>query len=643
MKDFKVDLVYLWVSGEDPAWQKKYKNYSHLKLACRNRFRDNSELRYSLRSVLQNMKWINTIYIVTDSQRPVWLDDCEKIQIIDHKDIIENEFLPCFNSEAIEQRVSNIKGLSERFILASDDCFVYRPINKDFFFTKDGEPIYRFIHRPGLDSLAPRDLYYQNLQYSKKLLEERGLKLPKDVEPQHNMDPYKKSIIQEVQSKFEKEVKDTLRNKFRSSSSIQRIIYPLYDIAVNGKNWIKVKESDVCYFNMADIKKLPKILSRRNPSLYCINDENVKADAHALPQILERIYPEKMPCEKKTSLKIYPAFDQKNSVCLVFAPDDNYCKYFSATLCSLEKNSSPLLHYDVVVLETDISDYNKRLLSQDLPKNFSLRFINVFEFLSTNFDLKEFSVRSYWSISTYFKCLIPLIFESYERVLFCDADLVFSGDINDFYRSDFTGKQVAAIKDTITPDLNNHPDRLKELQSLGIIKPKNTYFNAGVILFNLSNINRQDYETSLRAGLKKQLPFQDQDLLNLIFQNDVKLASLKYNFQNGVTIYNPQYLNTISPSDSEEYLEAYEQPAIIHFTGSIKPWHDPSQQLAYYFWKNARHGNFYEQIISELYGKKISNNTPIKDYIREKSKFLFPLHSRRREAFKTFLKRMRFI
>lgn len=641
MKDFKVDLVYLWVNGDDPIWGKKYESHSHLRLAYRNRFRDNSELRYSLRSVAQNMKWINTIYIVTDSQKPSWLEGCGKVQIVDHKEIIEDEYLPCFNSEAIELRISKIKGLSERFILASDDCFVYSPITKDFFFDEEGEPIYRFIERPGLDRSEAKDPYYRNLQYCKRLLEDCGFKLPKDVEPQHNMDPYKKSIMEEVQKKFDNEVRATLRKRVRGPNSIQRIIYSLYDIALNKKRWVKALEPEICYFNMTNIKRLPEALQRRRPALYCINDESLKADVHFLPLVLERIYPEKAEWEKKTVLQIRPVFEQKDSVCLVFAPDDNYCKYFSATLCSLIKLSSTSINYDIVILESDISDYNKKLLSQNLPENFSFRFINIFEFLSTNFDLKEFSVRSYWSLSTYYKCLIPLIFESYQRVLFCDADLVFSDDFIDFYSLEFGDKLIAAIKDTITPDLDNHPDRLKELLSLGITEPRKSYFNAGVLLFNLAKIKKQDYENLLRIGLKKQLPFQDQDLLNLIFQDDVKLTNLRYNFQNGVTIYNPEYLNHISPLDCEEYLSALEKPAIIHFTGSIKPWHDPSQQLAFYFWKNARLGNFYEVITSELYGRKQRiEKSIIKDYLRERSKQFFPLHSKRREALKSILKKM---
>lgn len=56
--DEKIDLVYLWVDGNDPVikqkreyWKKHYGHKIDPKAVNKSRFIDNQELKYSLRSV----------------------------------------------------------------------------------------------------------------------------------------------------------------------------------------------------------------------------------------------------------------------------------------------------------------------------------------------------------------------------------------------------------------------------------------------------------------------------------------------------------------------------------------------------------------------------------------------------------------
>ena len=105
----KVDIVYTWVNGADPVWNKKrIQKAEEVKnilpeANSANRFMDNSELKYSLRSVEQFASWINNIYIVTDNQIPEWLNICHnKIHIIDHTEIFkDHSILPSWIRRAI--------------------------------------------------------------------------------------------------------------------------------------------------------------------------------------------------------------------------------------------------------------------------------------------------------------------------------------------------------------------------------------------------------------------------------------------------------------------------------------------------------------------------------------------------------------
>ncbi len=66
-ENFEVDLVYTWVDGNDPAWQKKHATFTGKKpvgadVDCKGRYADNDELKYSLRSVEKYAPWIRHTY-----------------------------------------------------------------------------------------------------------------------------------------------------------------------------------------------------------------------------------------------------------------------------------------------------------------------------------------------------------------------------------------------------------------------------------------------------------------------------------------------------------------------------------------------------------------------------------------------------
>ena len=51
-----------------------------------NRFEDNEELRYSLRSVETHAPWVRHIYLVTNGQIPSWLNlDNPRLTIVTHE------------------------------------------------------------------------------------------------------------------------------------------------------------------------------------------------------------------------------------------------------------------------------------------------------------------------------------------------------------------------------------------------------------------------------------------------------------------------------------------------------------------------------------------------------------------------------
>ena len=103
-----------------------------------SRYRDNNELRYSIRSLYKYAPWIRHIYLVTNGQVPAWLNtDHPRVSVVTHAEIFPNpEDLPTFSSPAIEAHLHRIPGVSRRFIYFNDDVMLGAPVWPDSFFTE---------------------------------------------------------------------------------------------------------------------------------------------------------------------------------------------------------------------------------------------------------------------------------------------------------------------------------------------------------------------------------------------------------------------------------------------------------------------------------------------------------------------------
>ncbi|GAB5363523.1 hypothetical protein AAMO2058_000890500 [Amorphochlora amoebiformis] len=160
-----IDVVYTWVNGSDPRLQAELREYKR-RLGIpsadelissnnstkadgakgnSNRYRDNQELRYSLRSIWRFAPWVRKIFIVTNYQVPYWLNiDHPKIEVVTHHTIFSNKsHLPVFSSPAIESHLHQIPGLAKKFIYFNDDVMLGNTIwPSDFYTNTKGQKVY---------------------------------------------------------------------------------------------------------------------------------------------------------------------------------------------------------------------------------------------------------------------------------------------------------------------------------------------------------------------------------------------------------------------------------------------------------------------------------------------------------------------
>lgn len=154
MKTNDIDFVITWVDDTDPVWRAKKRANTGAVIPEGNedaRYRDWGTLRYWFRGVEKFAPWVRHIYFVTDDQKPEWLNvDHPKLKWVKHTDFIPEEYLPTFNSNAIEWNMHRIKGLAEQFVYFNDDMYLIDSVRAEDFFV-NGLP----CANPQVDYMLP--------------------------------------------------------------------------------------------------------------------------------------------------------------------------------------------------------------------------------------------------------------------------------------------------------------------------------------------------------------------------------------------------------------------------------------------------------------------------------------------------------
>lgn len=289
----------------------------------------------------------------------------------------------------------------------------------------------------------------------------------------------------------------------------------------------------------------------------------------------------------------------------VFSFDEKYVKYFSVALCSLLTNANPDERYEIIVLYDQISEEKRKILQKLVPGNFIIRFIRVNVYVNVVLgDLKAKLSSNQWDVSAFYDLLVPLLMPDYERILYCDSDIVFNKNPDAVFSMPFDGKKLIAVQDTAALAYVRYPDNPFLKKQVGFINRElgisdlKSYFNGGVLLFNVKAINVENYlERTLQALSFPVLPTVDQDALNYIFRDKVKLIPLRFNYQYHLFSQNSE--QNYPNGAAYEYFNESRDPVIVHYVTPDKPWKNPGCAFGWMFWKYARMSPFYEEIIYE--------------------------------------------
>lgn len=297
--------------------------------------------------------------------------------------------------------------------------------------------------------------------------------------------------------------------------------------------------------------------------------------------------------------------NKENFIPMVMACNNGYVKYTSVLIESILKNVTEHNKYSIYILHTDITKENMKILEEQVVQknNVSIDFINVKRRLSAYGQL---FVDRHLSIETYFRFFAMDIFPNLKKILYMDCDTVVNKDVAELFNVDLEGKSLGAVKDvdiiSLYPKENLTDPEVHNNIDINIGLEKHTdYFQAGVLVFNLEKMrtkyNAKDF---FDQALNHQWKFQDQDILNYMFKKDVKYLDMSWNVlyecfnrMERVKIYTPRDL-------SVQYINAKENPGIIHYAGTPKPWNNVNVDMANYFWSYAKSSPFFEILMHDM-------------------------------------------
>jgi hypothetical protein len=310
---FDVDVVYTWVDGEDPVWNRTREqrlgqvteSTSLMREASgQARFRSRDELRYSLRSIHLFAPWVRNIYLVTAGQVPSWLaTDHERIQLVDHSEILPPTALPTFNSHAIESGLHRIAGLSEHFIYFNDDVLLGQPVRPQHFFSPGGLAAAFIDSAPiGLSGLTTLP-YLKAAENNRRLLEATfGVHTTHVIV--HSPHPHLRSMLQEIEERFPEQVAATAHAPFRSETDLSLLSsFAQHYGLITGRAYASEGASHA-HVNLSnsDLNRQLSQLLDRDRTFFCLADHHDFALRHhrvgqVLQEFLETYFPIPAPWE----------------------------------------------------------------------------------------------------------------------------------------------------------------------------------------------------------------------------------------------------------------------------------------------------------------------------------------------------------
>lgn len=231
--------------------------------------------------------------------------------------------------------------------------------------------------------------------------------------------------------------------------------------------------------------------------------------------------------------------------------DDAYTQQSVVLMTSIlhNKNEDEKIHFHIL---------DGGLSSQCKSKIFEIKNCEITFHLVNNKLFKNYKKKDYYPVSMLWSIILPDVIQL-DKLIYLDGDIIVNTSLRPLWELDLGDNYIAAVEDA------NGQKYSKKFR----INPWSRFFNSGVMVINCgkwreNNISKYAVEMAMQnAGSAMGL---DQNILNKLFKGKVKFLDLKWNLQYCPFSIWPSYKN------EQQYKQAIENPAVIHYVGDFKPW-----------------------------------------------------------------------
>lgn len=251
----------------------------------------------------------------------------------------------------------------------------------------------------------------------------------------------------------------------------------------------------------------------------------------------------------------------KNLV-LIINEKNSYGRHLGTTLLSVLKNSKE--KWNIFVIYENLSEETKGKLNT-ITKSYSSN-IHYLEISKKDLDRFKVGAGTHLSSIVFARLFIPELLKNETKAIYLDCDIVVLKPLEDLYEMDLGDKSIGVV-------LDGKKDQESSLKRLNLSLDR-TYFNAGVMVMDLKRLRENGkFLKTIDYCLNpdRELQLNEQDALNIMFENDYMINDITWNYTHG---------------NSEENSYTESEIGIVHFTGDMKPWDCRSYSpYKYLYWR----------------------------------------------------------
>lgn len=266
------------------------------------------------------------------------------------------------------------------------------------------------------------------------------------------------------------------------------------------------------------------------------------------------------------------ATEHKNVIPIAMSTDRNYVYPTTVAMVSMLENKKSSTYFDFYIMTSGDIGLEKNYitkLSTLYPNDCKITIIDMENRFASAY------ISGHIATPTYYRLALPSLLPQYEKVLYLDGDILVRADLWELYDTDISDYFIGAVKDfgEIYWTLPCGGCMLDYAKRLGI-RDTNQLINAGVLVMNLKKMRNENLEKSFNKLIplleKRGIALHDQDVLNATCYDKIKFLSPTYNAMQHFNCDTIPYLFTCY--DPYEFKAACENPKIVHFATSNKPW-----------------------------------------------------------------------